>query len=110
VLTKASFSDSNDSSGKLLLEYDFIAYAYAQHAGDLFLFRASVLGQKGRTLLEGKPRKESVEFTHTASEGDNVNISLPADNVIHEVPEAVKYDYPFASYKSETRVAGHVLH
>jgi hypothetical protein len=110
VLTKASISDLNDSSGRLLLEYDFIAYAYAQHANDLFFFRASVLGRKGRTLLEGKPRKQPLELMHTASEGDEVDISLPLNYVVDELPEAVKYDYPFGHYNSETRVIANLLH
>jgi transglutaminase-like putative cysteine protease len=110
VLTGASVSDLNDSSGALSLQYDFTAGAYAQRAGNLFLFRASPLGRKARTLLEGKPRKEPIEFSHTASEGDVVDISLPADYVLDETPEAVKYEYPFATYKSEIHVAEHVLH
>ena len=110
VLTGASMSDLNDSSGTFSVKYDFTARAYAQRAGNLFIFRASVLGRKGRTLLEGKPRKEPVEFSHTASEGDVIDISLPADYVIDETPEAVKYDHPFAAYKSESRITEHLLH
>lgn len=110
VLTGASVSDLKESSGSLSLTYDFTAAAYAQRAGNLFLFRASPLGRKARTLLEGKPRKEPIEFAHTASEGDVVDISLPADYVPDEMPEAVKYEYPFATYKSEIRVTEHMLH
>jgi hypothetical protein len=110
VLTSAAVSGLKESSGTFSLQYDFTVRAYGQHAGNLFLFRSCALGRKGRTLLEGKPRKEPVRFSHTASEGDVVDISLPTEYVLDEMPEAVKYDYPFATYKSETRVAEHTLH
>ena len=110
VLTGASASDLNESSGALSLEYDFTADAYAQRAGNLFLFRTSPLGRKARTLLEGKPRKEPIEFARTASEGDVVDISLPVNYVIDEMPEPVKYDYHFGTYKTEIRATEHVLH
>ena len=45
-----------------------------------------------------------------ASEGDVVDISFPAEYAIDQTPQKVKYDYPFAAYKSETRVAEHGLH
>jgi hypothetical protein len=109
VLTGASVSDLKESSATLSLKYDFTARAYAQRAGDLFLFRSCVLGRKGRDLLEGKPRKEPVEFSHTVSEGDVVDVSLPTDYVLDETPQAVKYEYPFAAYKSETRITEHAL-
>jgi hypothetical protein len=110
VLTAAATSDLKDFSGTVSLTYDFTAHGFAQNAGNLFLFRSCVLGRKGRTLLEDTSRKQPVEFSHTASEGDLVEISLPTEYVVNELPEAVKYEYPFGLYKSETRVADHVLH
>jgi hypothetical protein len=110
ALTSATVSDLTDSSSTFSLKYDFTVGAYAEHAGNLFLFRSCALGRKGRTLLEATPRKQPVEFSHTASEGDVVDISLPAEYVLDEMPEAVKYEYPFATYKREIRVAQHVLH
>jgi hypothetical protein len=110
VLTGAAVSDLKDSGGSLSLSYDLIVRAYAQHAGDLFLFRSCALGRKSRDLLEGKPRKEPIAFSHSASESDVVDISLPPEFTIDETPQAVQYDYPFAAYKSQTGVADHTLH
>jgi len=110
VLTRAAVSGMTEFGGSLSLEYDFTVRAYGQHAGDLLLFHSCVLGRKTRDVLEGKPRKEPVVFSHTASEGDVVHISFPAEYAIDEIPQTVKYDYPFAAYKSETRVAEHALH
>lgn len=110
ILTSATVSDLKELSPTFSLKYDFTVRAYAEHAGNLFLFRSCALGRKGRTLLEGTPRKQPVEFSHTASEGDVVDISFPTGYVLEEMPEAVEYEYPFATYKSEIRVAQHVLH
>jgi Domain of Unknown Function with PDB structure (DUF3857)/Transglutaminase-like superfamily len=110
VLSGAAASDLKDFSGPLTLRYDFTAGAYAQHAGELFLFRPCALGRKGRDVLEGKPRKEPVVFSYATSESDVIDISLPAEYVIDEIPQTVKNDYPFGAYKSETHGTEHLLH
>ena len=112
VLNSAAVSDSDlkEFSGSLLIKYGFTVRCYAQNAGTLLLFRSCVLGRKGGDVLEGKPRKQPVEFAHTASESDVVDISYPVEYAIDEIPQTVKYDYPFAAYKSETHSAEHALH
>jgi Domain of Unknown Function with PDB structure (DUF3857)/Transglutaminase-like superfamily len=110
VLTGAAVSNLKEFSDPLSLRYDFAAGAYGQHAGELFLFRPCALGRKSRDVLEGKPRKEPVVFAYATSESDVIDISLPAEYAIDEIPQAVKYDYPFAAYKSETRGTEHSLH
>jgi hypothetical protein len=110
VLSSAGVSDLKEFSGTLSMKYEFTARAYAQHSGELFLFRSCVLGSKTRDVLEGKPRKQPVVFAHTASESDVVDISYPAEFTVDEIPQTVKHDYPFATYKSETRGTEHALH
>jgi hypothetical protein len=110
VLTSAGTSDLKDFSGWLTIKYGLIARAYAQHEGELFLFRSCVLGRKGSDVLEGEPRKHAVVFSHSASESDAFNISFPAEYAIDELPQQVNYKYPFAAYKSEARAKEHVLH
>lgn len=109
VLTSAAVSDLKDPSAALILNYEFSAPAYAQRAGNLFIFRSCVLGQKSSNLLEAKPRKQPVELPDALSEGDLVTIALPADYTVEEKPESVKYDYGFGAYKSETTIAEHTL-
>ena len=92
------------------LSYDLTVPAYAQHTGNLFLFRPCVLGHIGSSILEGKPRKQPLVFPYAASESDMLEISLPAEYPIDEVPKDVSYNYPFADYKSETKTSGHELH
>jgi transglutaminase-like putative cysteine protease len=110
VLTSAGVSGLNEFDGSLSLSYHFTVHSYAEKAGKLFLLHSCVLGGKTRDLLEGKPRKLPVAFSHPTSESDVIDISLPTEYVMDEMPQAVKYDYPFAAYKSETKVAEHGLH
>lgn len=110
VLTSAGLSDLKESNGSLNLTYGLTAHAYAQRAGELFLFHSCVLGHKSTHLLEGKPRKQPIVFSYATSEGDIFDISFPEEYVIDEMPQTVKYEYPFAAYKSETRAAEHALH
>lgn len=110
VLTSAGVSDLDAFNGGLSLTYGLTARAYAQHAGGLLLFRSCVLGHKSSYLLEGKPRKQPIAFPYATLEGDIFDITFPEEYAIDEMPQAVKYEYPFAAYKSETRAAERVLH
>jgi hypothetical protein len=110
VLNGAAVSDLKDFYGSLSLHYDFTVRAYSQHPGDLFLFRSCVLGRKGLDVLDGKVRKQPVVFSYATSESDVIDISLPAEYAIDELPQSVNYNYPFAAYKSDTHVTEHSLH
>ena len=110
VLTHASLSGLEDFGGALAIEYGLMANAYAQHSGQLFLFRPCVLGRKSSDLLEGKARTQAVVFSDVTSESDVFDVSFPAEYTIDELPEPVRYEYRFATYKSELRAAEHALH
>jgi uncharacterized protein DUF3857/transglutaminase superfamily protein len=109
VLTGARISALRDSGPSMTVSYDIMVPAYGQHTGNLFLFRSCVLGHKGGSLLEVKPRQQPIVFPNATSESDVLEISLPAESSIDEVPETVKYEFPFANYKSETTVLDHKL-
>ena len=109
VLTGARISGLHDFGPSMTVTYDIIVPAYAQHTGNLFLFRSCLLGHKGGSLLEVKPRKQPIVFPNATSESDVLEVSLPAESSIDEVPEIVKYEFPFANYKSETTVSDHKL-
>lgn len=109
VLTGARISALSDSVPSMTVGYDIMVPAYAQHTGNLFLFRSCVLGHKGGSLLEVKPRQQPIVFPNATSESDVLEISLPAESSLDEVPKTVKYEFPFANYKSETTVLDHKL-
>ena len=109
-LTRAAFSNMAEFDGSLTLNYGLTALAYAQHPGELFLFHSCALGRKSSDLLESKARKQPVAFSYATLENDVFDITFPEEYPIDETPQTVKYEYPFASYRSETHVEGHVLH
>ncbi len=108
-LISAGVSDLNDSSPGVTLNYEFIAPAYAQRLGNLFIFNSCVLGHKGSSLLEAKPRKHPVEFSYALMESDAVTIALPPEYKLDEKPPSPNYDYKFAAYKADISIAGQVL-
>jgi hypothetical protein len=110
VLTGAAVSNLDSSEEALGLEYKFTVYGYAQRAGDLLLFRACALGSKTSGVLDGKTRKQPLAMPYAASESDVFDISYPAEYKVDELPLAVRYEYPFAMYKSDSRASEHVLH
>jgi transglutaminase-like putative cysteine protease len=109
VLTGARTSPLHESAAIMTLSYDVTVPAYAQHTGNLFLFRRCVLGHKSSSILEGNPRKQPLVFPYAESESDMLEIALPAEYPIDEAPKDVSYSYPFADYKSETKTFGHEL-
>jgi hypothetical protein len=110
VLTSATVTDLGDFSSPLIIEYAFTSAGYAQHPGQLFLFRPCVLGHKGDAVLDDKPRQNPVIFPSAAYQTDAFEISLPPGYAIDELPHAVQYESSFATYKSELRADGHTLH
>ena len=106
VLTGARLSSLRDSGPSMNVSYDVTVPAYAQHTGNLLLFRPCMLGRKGSTVLEGKARKQPIVFANATSESDTLEISLPAEYHIDELPKNVSSEYPFASYKSEITASG----
>src|SRR5207302_6241004 len=103
VLTRASLSGLEDFGGALGIEYGLMATAYAQHAGQLFLFRPCALGRKSSDLLEGKARTQAVVFSDVTSESDVFDISFPAEYTIDELPEPVRYEYRISKSKNALR-------
>jgi transglutaminase-like putative cysteine protease len=110
VLTGAATSDLKDLSGSLNISYELSVPAYAQRAGELLLFRSCVLGHKSSDVLEGGPRRQPIAFSYATLEGDICDISFPTDYVIDEMPATIKYQYPFATYRSQTRATNNVVH
>jgi transglutaminase-like putative cysteine protease len=92
-----------------ILHYKFVAESYASSAGDLVLVRPRVLGRKSDDVLERKPRSIPVEFPVATLDSDIVNISLPASYRPDELPPPLQVRYPFAEYKSTTKMDGNVL-
>ncbi len=109
VLTNAKVVDLDKIDSSFGLIYEFKAANYAKRAGNLFLLRPRVLGQKSDDVLELKERKNPVEFTAASLETDIFEITLPPGYVVDELPPPVEAEIGAASYKSRIELDGNVL-
>jgi transglutaminase-like putative cysteine protease len=98
-----------EKSKSVVLQYSLTASAYAQPAGDLLLIRPRVLGRDARPFND-KPRIYPIDLGETGTWRDSIDVALPADYAVDDMPAAVNLDVGFASYKSEVKVSGGVLH
>src|ERR1700722_3600777 len=93
----------------VVLQYSLTAGAYAQPAGDLLLIRPRVLGRDARPYND-KPRVYPIDLGETGTWRDSIDVALPSDYAVDDMPAAVDLDVGFARYKSEVKASGGVLH
>jgi hypothetical protein len=110
TVTGASVGNLEKYDENLTLDYKFAVEGYAKSAGNLLVLRPRVVGAKGSNLLSGKPRKYPIEFREASRQDDDFEIMLPAGYVVDELPQAVKAECAYGSYKSEVKVDGNKLH
>ena len=113
VLQEADVANLDKIDETLIVHYRFMDAHYAQVAGDLLLVRPRVLGAKVDEAFEarnGKERKYPVEFPAATSQGDVIEIALPAGYNVDELPPPAQADTGIVAYQSKTDVTGNVLH
>jgi len=115
TLTSASLGNLEKYDDVLTLHYGFTSPGYAKAAGDMLVVSPRVVGDKYTYLLNlltatNKPRKYPIEFTEASRQDDVFDIALPAGYVPDGLPEPVKVECSYATYRSETKVADGVLH
>jgi transglutaminase-like putative cysteine protease len=98
-----------DLDQHLIVRYDVNASSYAKNAGTLLLFRPRILGTDVTPLRDG-PRKYPIEFRSVGDWRDKFDVKIPAGYSVDEVPDPVHLDTDFASYTSEVKVDGDMLH
>jgi hypothetical protein len=109
-LTKASYSNLNQLDQPFGYQYSLVAQNYAKTAGNLLLVRPRVLGSNASDFLEKKePRMYPVEFDGPVKNMETIEIAMPPDYEVDDLPPAVNADYSFASYHSKTEVSGKTL-
>jgi hypothetical protein len=93
---------------QLVLHYDVSASSYAKNAGSLLLLRPRILGTDVTPLRDG-PRIYPIEFAGIGDWRDQFDVKLPAGYAVDEIPDPVRLDTDFASYRSEVKVEGSTL-
>lgn len=93
----------------LAMDYSVTAPSYAKNAGALLLIRPRVVG----SVVEGlddKARKVPISFPAVGTWKDSFDVSIPAGYTVDDVPDPVNLDVGFATYHSEVKAQGNVLH
>lgn len=93
----------------LELDYSFTAPLYAKNAGALLLVRPRVVGSVAEGL-DDKARKVPISFPAVGTWKDSFDVSIPAGYTVDDVPDPVNLDVGFATYHSEVKAQGNVLH
>jgi Domain of Unknown Function with PDB structure (DUF3857)/Transglutaminase-like superfamily len=110
TLTKASVGNLEKQDETLTIDYSLVVEGYAKPTGNLLIFRPRIVGEKGSNILSGKKRKYPIEFSQIARHDDSFDITIPAGYVVDDLPKSVDAECPYATYKSEVKVDGNVLH
>jgi hypothetical protein len=104
-----SAQNARNMDKSVVLQYSLTANGYAQPTGDLLLIRPRVLGHNARPY-DDKPRIYPIDLGETGTWRDSIDVALPADYVVDDMPAPVDLDVGFASYKSDVKANGNVLH
>ena len=105
----SSAQNAREMSKSVVLQYSFTAKGYAQSSGDLLLVRPRVVGHHARAYND-KPRTYPIDLGETGTWKDRIDVALPAGYMVDDLPAAVDLDVGFASYKSDVKADGGVLH
>ncbi len=110
TLTKASVGNLEKQDDTLTIDYSLVIEGYAKSAGNLLILKPRIVGEKGSTILSGKKRIYPIEFAQIARHDDVFDITMPAGYVVDDLPKSVDAECPYATYKSEVKVEGNILH
>jgi len=91
------------------VEYQVTAPSYAKTAGSLLLVRPRVVGDLAWGLSD-KPRTVPISFAGLGVWRDDFDVKIPPGYTVDDVPDPVKMDVGFATYTSEVKAEGDVLH
>lgn len=88
------------TSGRFALDVDFTATSYGQSMQNrLLVFKPAIVSRRESLFLTEATRKHPVVLgAHAFSE--TVSVKLPEGFSVDEMPEAVKIEAPFGSYKT----------
>jgi uncharacterized protein DUF3857/transglutaminase superfamily protein len=92
------------SSGSFDLDVDFTAAFYAQSMRDrLLVFKPAIVSRRDSLFLTDAKRSHAVVLD-ALSFNETVSVKLPAGFAVDELPDPIKLDTPFGSYKTSYEV------
>ncbi len=97
------------ATGGFDLDVDFTAAAYAQSMQDrLLIFKPAIVSRRERLFLTEAKRNHAVVLG-AYSFNETVSVKLPAGFAVDELPDEIKLEAPFGSYKTSYEVKGDEL-
>lgn len=100
----------DDLSKDLVVRYSLSAPVYAKIAGSLMLVRPRVLGQKAERVLDLKERAHGYETEGPSLQSDDIQITIPSELDVDELPAPTKLSTPILTYVSEATFKENALH
>ena len=109
TLDSSTAKNTHDMEKSVVVDFAFTAPRYAKPAGDLLLVRPRVVGRDSEPISV-KPRRYPINLGQTGTWRDSFDVIVPSGYAVDDVPDPVSVDVGFASYKSEVKASGTVLH
>lgn len=109
TVEKEAVQNMDKLNQPLVLQYDVTVSSYAKNAGGLLLVRPRVLSSDALPFPQ-EQRRFPIEFASTGDWRDTFDVKIPAGYTVDELPDPVDVDTGFASYHSEVKADGNVLH
>jgi len=108
AVRKISVSGLNDQ-GTLSQNHEIEAPYFAQAAGDLLVFRPSLLKLRLPWPSSGEKRAYPFQFGYLRTNGHHFEFQLPQDFAVETLPEPVELVTPYASYRHKISLEGNRL-
>jgi hypothetical protein len=93
---------------ELTTSFTVTADSFAKVMGPLLMVRPRVFGTDSLEI-DHKKRSVPIDLEETVQAVDDYTIELPAGYTVDDLPEPVKLDLQFASYRSESHTKGNVV-
>ena len=107
-LRNIAVTDLNRPEADPELTYEVRLPRYAQTVGPLILFRAALIDWADDVMEQGE-RSQPLTFPGAAQRTEAIEVELPGDYVVDEIPAPFEADIGIASYASKTESDGRVL-
>ncbi len=109
TLDQETMKNVRELDAPVTVEYQVTAPSYAKSAGSLLLVRPRVVGDLARGLSD-QPRTVPISFEGLGVWRDNFEVKIPDGYAVDDVPDPTDLDVGFATYHSEVKAEGDVLH
>ena len=113
TLKDFNFAGTEQLDQPLKLDIHLTAMNYGHPSGPLIILRPRVLGSHAHAVpevMEGRPRLYPIELGHPGRWHDSFDVAVPQGYVVDDIPDPVKVDLDFASFRASVSSKNGHLH